>query len=130
MINSEVYKSFERLNDCGTKFYDDFYEQFINASPEFKAMFAHTNMDKQKSMLLQSLTHAVMFAFSGNDTPPDILKQLVKVHQNLAIKAEYFDLWRDTLVACIDKHDPQFNQDLKKQWLTVLNKLIKLFKTT
>lgn len=128
MAAIEVLESFERLNKCGTVFYDEFYTLFINASPEIKKMFEATDMAKQQKMLSQSLTHAVLFALSNSAIPPKNLQNLVAMHKHMHIKPEFFDIWRDSLLTCIEKFDAEINSELLESWITVLNKLINLLK--
>lgn len=52
-------QSFEQIKPQANEFVSSFYENLFSANPEAKPLFAHTDMAKQKKMLLSSLVLVV-----------------------------------------------------------------------
>ena len=58
-----------RLTSQSNDFFEDFYQRFTGASAEVALAFAHTDMEKQRSMLKKSLLFLVSF-FAGHEPNP------------------------------------------------------------
>lgn len=92
-------------------FFSRFYEKFVNSSESVKEAFRDTDMERQKSMLEDSLKHII--AFSSTKTTNSFLEALAIVHKKANnIQDNMYDLWLDAIIATIEEIDSQYtNQD-------------------
>lgn len=119
---------FERVvQKQGSLFFDTFYDVFISKSPEIKAAFANTNMERQKVMLKESLMHLVAFSLSQQVTSP--LEKIATVHANLSIGVELYDIWMDSLIESLSMVDTQFTNKDAMAWRVVLSPGVEYMKS-
>jgi hemoglobin-like flavoprotein len=111
--------SFERLSaDDINEFYRRFYTVFVAASPQVKAVFAQTDMDRQVDMLKLSLMQ--MVAFAANRCSNDYLNRVASKHAQLGIDASLFSLWEECLLQVVRERDPQYDARVELAWRVTL----------
>lgn len=120
-----VQQSFGRclLNKVnGAAFLDAFYDEFRASDPRIKAMFAKTDLRKQKELLREGLVKLMMFA-SGSGAARSSIEQLAARHdrQHLNVDPGMYHFWVSSLLSCVKKYDQKFDDALHKAWLEVLD---------
>ena len=102
-----------------------FYDVFLDSHSDIKPRFANTDFDAQKRLLRQSVNLAIMFA---NDNPVGKkgIERIRNSHRKarLNILPELYPYWKKSFIQVVDEFDPEFSDELKKQWDTVLQKTI------
>ena len=91
-----VMQSYGRC--CASKtFFDDFYQRFLQSSPEVRAKFTNTDMPAQKLLLRQGILNLVLFS---RGLPPTKLQALAKSHSRdkLDIQPHLYTFWVDALI--------------------------------
>ena len=104
----------------GQKFFDYFYQLFIESSPEVAHAFRHTNMNVQIQMLKRSLFFAVSFLACKESF--DFMERIAKKHSRREhnIAPALYDLWLDCMIAAVAKFDPSYNDDVELAWRLAL----------
>ena len=102
------------------EFFDAFYEAFMSKSDEIAAKFAHTDMQRQKEMLHQSLHH--MFEFSIQRRVSDELRRIAERHSMSQVNVEprLYDIWLDSLVDTVRSFDSLFAEEVEFAWRVTL----------
>ena len=102
------------------EFLDAFYETFMSKSDEAAAKFAHTDMQRQKEMLYQSLHH--MLDFSVQRKASEQLRRIAERHSMSQINVEprLYDIWLDSLIDAAQSFDPRFTEEVELAWRVVL----------
>jgi hemoglobin-like flavoprotein len=124
-MDEAVLHSFENsLARCtaNPEFLDLFYDTFLASSPKVREKFANTDFIKQKRMLHASFNLMLRAAQNEGSGPPAYLEDLAQRHgaRQLAIGAELYDLWLDSLLAAVRVHDPDCSPDIEKAWEKVM----------
>lgn len=101
-------------------FISDFYETFLATSPLVAQKFEHTDMSAQLTMLHDSLL--IVVDFYRTRRPDPVLQRLAESHSRRAhnILPEFYDLWVDSLVASLQRQDPEFCEDVELAWRIAL----------
>ena len=125
----EVKKSYQRCY-YSKGFFDTFYEIFLASSEKIPVFFANTDFEKQKEMLAHSLTMMLLYAEKGDEAGL-FIQNLGKKHgkDGLKIKAQFYDLWLDSLVLSIKKHDPEYSDELELQWRKAVSGGVEIMKS-
>ena len=114
--------SFARVTgeELRSQFFDLFYERFIASEKEVAALFAETDMSRQKDMLRESLVELMEFCVTMESNP--YIVTLARVHgvRGRNIPLHMFDLWLDSLVATVRRVDPGQNENVEAAWRVVL----------
>jgi len=115
------------LNDQD-EFFAHFYKRFMQAHQDISRIFANTNLDRQISMLQESLLYMIDFANSEVASPR--INRLATLHgaSNMNIPARIFELWIDCLVETVQERDPQFAPEIATAWRVVLAPGLAFFK--
>ena len=102
------------------EFIRDFYDTFLEASPVVAEKFEHTDMSAQRTMLHDSLL--LMMDFNRTRVPTPRLTQLAEIHSRRghSISPAFYDLWLDSLVTALGRHDPGFDNDVELAWRIAL----------
>ena len=97
-------------------FFKRFYQLFIASDPEISKMFAHTDMERQISLLQESLLH--MIDFSNSRVANERMRQVATYHGSteMNIPLHMFDLWMDRLIATVRERDTRFNAHIETAW--------------
>ncbi|PAU61783.1 globin [Pseudomonas indica] len=109
-------------------FFDTFYEIFLASSPQVREKFANTDMSQQKLLLRQGILNLVLYA---RGMPDSKLRALGESHsrERMDIRPELYDLWLDSLLGAIGRHDPECDAETRDAWREVLVKGINLIKS-
>ncbi|ONM43467.1 globin [Halopseudomonas pachastrellae] len=115
-----VMQSYGRCCASAT-FFDDFYQRFLQSSPEVRAKFTNTDMPAQKLLLRQGILNLVLFS---RGLPPTKLQALARSHSRdkLDIQPHLYTHWIDALIRTVEQHDKQANAETARAWREVLNK--------
>ena len=101
-------QSFESVKPHANEFVDSFYQNLFTAHPEAKPLFEHTDMAKQKKMLLNSLVMVV-----ENLRQPDVLDKALRGlgarHVKYGALPEHYPLVGGALLTT-------FGQYLQEKW--------------
>ena len=113
------------------RFFNQFYNSFLNSHPEIGPMFLNTDFDKQISMLKYAITMAIMFAEREDELARDVLSKISKSHSHrkLNVKPEYYIFWLKSLIETLWVCDPQFNQELEQDWKQLLQLTVDFVKS-
>ena len=110
-------------------FFKRFYQLFVAADPEISKMFANTNMERQISLLQESLLH--MIDFSNSKVANERMHQVATYHgsSEMNIPLHMFDLWMDRLIATVQERDTQFSPQIETAWRVCLSPGIAFIKS-
>lgn len=113
----------------GKGFLDAFYDELLASDPRIKPMFARTDMAKQKELLKHGLTMLVMYS-TGAAMAKTAIQQLAVKHDraHLNIDTGLYRFWIESLLRCVKKYDPKYDETLGKAWNEVLNQGIMVMK--
>ncbi len=102
------------------EFLEAFYEAFMSKSDEIAAKFAHTDMQRQKEMLYQSLHH--MLDFSVQRKASEELRRIAERHSVSQINVEprLYDIWLDSLIDTAQLFDSLFTEEVELAWRVIL----------
>lgn len=114
----------ESLARCSAHegFLELFYERFLASSPKVAEKFANTDFVRQKRALRASL-HTMLLAAEDEDRgPARYLADLAARHgsRELAIGAELYDLWLDSLLSAVRECDPDCSREVEQAWERVM----------
>lgn len=113
-IYDRVVASYHRCRQS-SEFFDTFYEIFLPKSPEIASKFVHTDFARQKLMLRESLLEMLNF-YCGIDSVRKEIEQLGKLHRQLEVRPELYELWLESLCEAVAKHDPEYRVELAELW--------------
>jgi truncated hemoglobin YjbI len=101
-------------------FFGLFYQLFRKADPQVEKLFSATHMERQRSMLEESLLH--MIDFSRSRVPGARIKGLAAYHghNHMNIPARLFDLWLECLLTALRERDPELDLDTETAWRVTL----------
>ncbi len=107
--------------NAGKDFIDAFYDEFIAIDRRIKPLFANTDMAKQRSLLRQGLTMLIMY-HSGVGLARTSVRQLASKHDRTHLKIDpgLYDAWIESLLRCVKKYDPKYDDELAGLWNEVL----------
>jgi truncated hemoglobin YjbI len=101
-------------------FFRRFYELFTAADQGVSEAFANTNMERQISMLQESLLY--MIDFTNSKTASIRMQRIASHHgsDELDVPSHLFDVWMDCLVTTVRERDAQFEPDVEVAWRVFL----------
>jgi len=116
--------SMERVLGNGAynrEFIRTFYDIFLESSPAVADKFSHTDMSAQRTMLHDSLL--ILVDFNRTRVPNQGLEKLAEIHSRRThdIPQEFYDLWLDSLVTAVSRHDPGFDDNVDLAWRIALS---------
>ena len=113
----------ESLGRCSADehFLDRFYDRFLASSPKVREKFATTDFARQKRAVLGSLQLILQAARNPEDADRH-LRDVAERHSSaqLAVGAELYDLWLDSLLATVREIDPAFGPEVEEAWEDVM----------
>lgn len=117
-----------KLDDRGNRFFERFYQLFLNSHEDVANAFKHTNMLKQQSMLKKSLLYSLNFM--ANSESYDVMHKVAISHnrKNYDIKPFLYDLWIDCLVNTVKEFDPNYSDDVELAWRLAFSQCITYMK--
>jgi hemoglobin-like flavoprotein len=116
--------SFDRVmgaTKTGDPFFTSFYDRFLSGSEEVAAVFANTNMPRQRSMLKKSFYSLFVFYASGqSDT---YIERIAVIHnqQHMNVRPELYDRWLECLIATVKQYDERFCDEVELAWRLILS---------
>jgi hemoglobin-like flavoprotein len=118
---AQVEDSLRRCN-ADARFLDRFYETFLNSSPKVREKFLGTDFARQKRALQASLHLLLVVARDDGNRPNAYLDEVAARHgaRQLAIGAELYDLWLDSLLATGREVDPGWTPEVEDAWESVM----------
>ena len=124
-MDETTLQTFEKsLGRCTAKpeFLDLFYDTFLASSPKVREKFVNTDFATQKRALRASFNLMLRAAKEQGSGPPLFLEDLAQRHgaRHLAIGAELYDLWLDSLLSAVHVCDPDWSEDIDKVWEKVM----------
>lgn len=124
-MDSATLQTFEQsLARCTAHpgFLDRFYDLFLASSPKVREKFSGTDFVKQKQMLNASFNLMLRAAQNEGGGQLAYLDDLATRHgaRQLAIGAELYDLWLDSLLAAVHACDPASSPEVEAAWEQVM----------
>lgn len=96
-----------------------FYDLFVQSSPDIAEKFKDTDFQRQRRAMGASLYLLVLAREQG---PAMIyLEQVARQHgrEDLDVRPEMYDAWRDCLLQSVKEFDPLFSDDIEQAWRAV-----------
>jgi hemoglobin-like flavoprotein len=124
-MDDRLLERFEdSLRRCNgdTGFLDRFYERFLTSSPKVREKFLGTDFIRQKRMLQASLQLLLVAAHDEGNRATPYLDEVAARHSasQMAIGAELYDLWLDSLLATVREVDPAWSAEVEQAWESVM----------
>ena len=118
----EQFEDSMRRCNADPEFLDRFYERFLKSSPQVREKFRATDLLRQKRMLQASLQLLLVAAQDDGKRPTPYLDEVAARHSasQMAIGAELYDLWLDSLLATVREVDPAWSALVEQAWESVM----------
>ena len=118
--------SFEKIKPQADEFVASFYENLFRLYPEAKPLFAHTDMAKQKKMLLSSLVLVV-----ENLTKPAVLTETLQGlgarHVKYGALPEHYPLVGNALLTTFEQYlGDEWTEEVKQAWVQAYGAITEL----
>jgi hemoglobin-like flavoprotein len=101
---------------CATPdFFKTFYRILLESSPVIPVMFADTDFERQEKLLEHGL--GLLMAYARHDDRM-LLERLAIRHsrEDLDVNPALYPLFVDSLIAAVEKHDPEYGAELGFAW--------------
>ena len=125
LSNPKFEESYGRLfgsqvsaGESADPFFAEFYSRFLKAG-SVREMFTNTDMDKQISMMKQSLYNLVAFYVTNSPSPE--LERLAALHAKLGVGPEMFDDWLEALIDTVAAKDYLADNETLLAWCWALS---------
>lgn len=118
-FNELFNDSYEYVQNNSEEFFDLFYNNFINSSPQVKEVFRNTNMANQKTMLKTAITHMVMF-FTSKRASQYLITTATAHKNSYQISTTLYEDFLNTLILTLESFDPNFNNQTAVAWRVTL----------
>ncbi|EDM26562.1 hypothetical protein LNTAR_02102 [Lentisphaera araneosa HTCC2155] len=125
-FNKLFNDSYEYIQNHSDEFYDCFYQHFIESSPKIGEKFTGVNLENQKLMLQQAISHTIGF-FVTKTASPYILN-IAKQHQNLGVSDEMYELFMTSLIFTLEKQYPHYTAECGLAWRIFMSPALELMK--
>jgi len=106
-----------------TEFLRDFYDLFMDSSPEVREKFKNTDFPRQTRILADSLFLMAVASESRSDAIAwKDLDRLAEYHSRagLDIRPGLYDTWLECLLHAARRHDPEFSVEIEIAWRQAL----------
>ena len=115
-MEDQVRASFDRCEASGD-FAEEFYQVFLNSSPEIGPLFAKTDFVKQRKLIRASV-YIMVTRSPAEPTAREALDKIGHSHgrTELDIRPELYELWLDSLCETIKRMDPEWTPELQQEW--------------
>lgn len=112
------HDSYER---CRThpKFFDVFYDRFLNSSQEIQEIFNGVDVDRVKLMVRDALIFVLM-ASDGSKYAVKRLRGLARYHDDRSVREDHYVLWLEALMSAVEEFDPRYDQEVDAAWRRVM----------
>lgn len=119
-------QSFDRIRIRKDEFASSFYDHLWTDNPEAKALFANTDMKKQKKMLLASLV-LIMENLRQPDLLSDTLKQLGARHVQYGTLGEHYPLFGAALLKTFKSYlGTEWTSEVEQAWVEAYDQITKI----
>ena len=98
-------------------FFEDFYRAFFIRCPQAKAMFAHTDFERQHNLLKHAFGLLLIFP-NQPEGEPTILARVAERHsrRELGVDPSMYQPFLDALIDTVRDCDPQFTPAVESAW--------------
>ena len=110
-------------------FIDNFYQELMASDPRIPAMFAHTDMGKQRIALRRGISIAILHA-AGSALAKRSVEKMADVHSmhgRAPVAPEFHAHWLKSLIKVIAMTDPEADTELLVRWSRAMSVVIKVF---
>lgn len=110
-------------------FIDHFYRELMASHPSIPAMFAHTDMGKQRVALRRGISIAILHA-AGSSLAKRSVEKMADVHSKAGrapVEPEFYKYWLESLIKVIAETDPEADTELMSRWNRAMNAVIQTF---
>ena len=126
--NETLLDSFNRINELGNKFWQQFYVNFLASDERVGNLFEGTDIMQQVTMMSQSTNHVVLNSGSFTPINSKLMSTLIHKHNvELAIPKELYAKWRESFLLTLEKLDPKFDVVLKGAWEIAIDHFLSSF---
>ena len=101
-------------------FFKRFYELLVQSDPSIKKLFQHTDMERQTTMLMESMTYITSFGHELKPSKEIEYVALLHGKEKLNIPASYYDIWLDCLLRTVAERDPEYNTHVDTAWRVIM----------
>lgn len=118
--NAIVRQSFGRCT-LSDQFLVTFYEILTGSLDEIRIQFAHTDMPRQRRLLKEGLIYLISYP-TGNEFARKRVTELGISHSRaqLNVRPEFYQIWADSLMQAIERHDSNYDAALDAAWRRIL----------
>jgi hemoglobin-like flavoprotein len=110
---------------CGavSHFFDEFYRNFFVRCPQAKALFAHTDFERQNNLLKHAFGLLLIFP-NQPEHEPTILARVAERHsrRELGVDPSMYQPFIDALIDTVRDSDPQFTPAVESAWRRTVEK--------
>jgi hemoglobin-like flavoprotein len=120
---SETFRASLRRCLANNDFLREFYESFMDSSPDVRDKFRNTEFPRQTRVLADSLYLMAVASESRVDAIAwKELDRLAERHSRngLDIRPEFYDSWLECLIKAASAYDPDFSPDIEAAWRSSL----------
>ena len=111
------------------EFIKKFYRRFLKQSNEIWVMFEYTNWNRQRELLKTALKSVILYAANPeSEKVRGHMLALGKSHssEGLNVKPIFYPMWAESMIHTIKERDPEYTDELGKEWLSILTPAIEL----
>lgn len=117
MPHSEIFKSYQRVDANGSRFYDAFYRNLMAKDPIIKTFFRDTDMERQYQSLAKMVVYFALNSGSDSVHGSSYVTKTIELHnRELQIPKRLFTLWQQALLETLAQFDPEFTPELSQYW--------------
>lgn len=121
-------KSFQDLVPKGNEMVDRFYKTLIERNPELKPLFAHSDMNVQRKMLLQALVTTVNFIDQPAKLEP-YLRELGQRHVGYGAQPAHYAKFIDAMLEAMARTAGEsWNEKTERTWRQALDSITRQMK--
>jgi hemoglobin-like flavoprotein len=92
-----------------------FYDKFLGASEEVRALFAKTDFSLQRRALKASL-FVMVSASARRQSELSTLSDLAERHRALHIKPHHYDIWMQCLLSAVEQCSGRYDAEVARVW--------------
>ena len=103
-----------------------FYHRLLRDNPVMRPIFATANIARQQRKLLLALV-TIVEILDDEDALRENLGELGRMHDNMNIDQNLFDIFRDAFIATLaDFLKQDWNDDIQHAWVTGFDRIIQI----
>lgn len=110
-------------------FIERFYQELMASDPRIPAMFAHTDMGKQRVALRRGISIAILHA-AGSALAKRSVEKMADIHSvggRAPVAPEFYAHWLKSLIKVIADTDPEADTGLLVRWSQAMDVVIQVF---